>query len=427
MSDIAIRVHNVSKCYQVYENPRNRLKQFIFPRLASILRWAPKKYFSEFWALKDVSFEIKKGETVGIIGRNGSGKSTVLQLICGTLYPTMGSVEVSGRIAALLELGSGFNPEFTGRENVYINASVLGLSKHKIDTVYDSIVAFADIGEFINQPIKSYSSGMVVRLAFAVSIHVEPDILIIDEALAVGDARFQSKCLNKIKALQDSGVTTLFVSHDMTSVRNLCNYVVWLDSGRLISEGSVPEITANYLKEVFSDTHQNNAKESASSLLSNEANKPGIVNPIARWGSHVGSIKSVLILNELGVGTNVLGQSSFSVEVCFEVPNSIDKHDMHVAISIKNTAGTDIIVRSTFDEPKLSLSSLSGECELVFKLENILNNGDYMVAVALENRDQLTISYYEYIEGAYYFSSIADVNRYGLIVPDVLCELKPKT
>ena len=186
MNDIAIRVSNLGKYYQIYDAPRDRLKQFVLSRLQRLIGKQPKQYFREFWALKEVSFEIKKGETVGIIGRNGSGKSTLLQMICGTLFPTNGTVETRGRIAALLELGSGFNPEFTGRENVYLNGAVLGLSKEEIDTRFDAIAAFADIGDFIEQPVKTYSSGMFVRLAFAIQANVDPEILIVDEALAGG-------------------------------------------------------------------------------------------------------------------------------------------------------------------------------------------------------------------------------------------------
>jgi len=198
-SDFVIKVEDLSKCYQIYDQPGDRLKQFLFPRLQDALGMHPRAYFHEFWALRSASFEVKKGETVGIIGRNGSGKSTLLQLICGTLAPSSGSIETKGRIAALLELGSGFNPEFTGRENVYMNAAVLGLGKNEIDACFDDIVAFADIGEFIEEPVKSYSSGMMVRLAFAVIAHVDADILIIDEALAVGDAFFTQKCMRFLR------------------------------------------------------------------------------------------------------------------------------------------------------------------------------------------------------------------------------------
>ena len=195
----AIRVQDLSKCYEIYVRPQDRLKQSIHPRLQRLVGRNPKSYYREFWALKDVSFEVNKGEAVGIIGRNGAGKSTLLQLVCGTLNPTSGSVEVEGTVAALLELGSGFNPEFTGRENVYLNASMLGLSQAAIDNKFDEIAAFADIGDFLEQPTKTYSSGMLMRLAFAVNTCVDPEILIVDEALGVGDAPFQSKCFKRLR------------------------------------------------------------------------------------------------------------------------------------------------------------------------------------------------------------------------------------
>jgi lipopolysaccharide transport system ATP-binding protein len=253
-SNIAIKVQNLSKCYHIYDNPRDRLKQFVAPRLQRMTWQVPKQYFREFWALKDVSFEIKKGETVGIIGRNGSGKSTLLQMICGTLTPTTGSIQTNGRIAALLELGSGFNPHFTGRENVYMNAAVLGLSKKEIDERFDAIVGFADIGDFIEQPVKTYSSGMVVRLAFAVQSQVDPDILIVDEALAVGDPKFQAKCLRFLRNFMKTG-TVLFVSHSTESIKSLCSHVVWLEKGAVIQEGKPKDICELYL-EAFYEAQQ---------------------------------------------------------------------------------------------------------------------------------------------------------------------------
>ena len=245
-TDIAVRVSNLSKCYQIYATPRDRLKQFVMPRLQRLAGRPPKQYFSEFWALKDVSFEIKKGETVGIIGRNGSGKSTLLQMICGTLNPSSGSVQTNGRIAALLELGSGFNPEFTGRENVYMNASVLGLSKEETDARLDDIVAFADIGAFIDQPVKTYSSGMYVRLAFAVAVNVQPDILIVDEALSVGDIAFQNRCITRIKAIRAAGTTVLFVSHDLSTLQMICNRAIWLKDGSVADEGEPVRVCQEY-------------------------------------------------------------------------------------------------------------------------------------------------------------------------------------
>jgi lipopolysaccharide transport system ATP-binding protein len=258
-NDVAIRVNNLGKCYQIYNAPRDRLKQFVAPRLQRLAGQPPKQYFREFWALKDVSFEVKKGETVGIIGRNGSGKSTLLQLICGTLNPTSGSIQTTGRIAALLELGSGFNPEFTGRENVYMNALVLGLNKEEIDARFDDIAAFADIGQFIEQPVKTYSSGMYVRLAFAVIAHVNADILVVDEALSVGDAVFTQKCMRFIRSFQENG-TLIFVSHDIAAVQNLCKAGIWLKNGRIEQTGTAKSISEVYLQYTLQEIYGDEAK-----------------------------------------------------------------------------------------------------------------------------------------------------------------------
>lgn len=247
-SEIAIKVENLSKCYHIYDQPRDRLKQMILPRLQRAAGATVKQYFREFWALKDVSFEVKKGESIGIIGRNGSGKSTLLQMICGTLNPTSGSIQTNGRIAALLELGSGFNSEFTGRENVYLNGALLGFSAAQINEKFDAIAAFADIGEHLDQPVKTYSSGMLVRLAFAVQVQVEPEILIVDEALAVGDALFQKRCFQRIEKLVSDGTTLLFVSHDQESVRTLTNRALLLNKGRPIAWGLSSEVVLSYRK-----------------------------------------------------------------------------------------------------------------------------------------------------------------------------------
>ena len=257
-NNIAICVKNLSKCYQIYKQPQDRLKQSILPRLQRLVGKQSKQYFSEFWALKDVSFEIKKGETVGIIGRNGSGKSTLLQMICGTLNPTGGSIQTNGRIAALLELGSGFNPEYTGLENVYMNAAVLGLSNKEIDARLDDIVAFAEIGKFIEHPVKTYSSGMVVRLAFAVAINVEPDILIVDEALSVGDELFQRKCFSRIETIKRGGATILFVSHSGSTIVELCDRAILLDSGQKLAVSNPKQIVGYYQKLLYApnDKHE---------------------------------------------------------------------------------------------------------------------------------------------------------------------------
>lgn len=247
-SEIAIKVENLSKCYQIYDQPRDRLKQFVLPRMQQLIGRSQRQYYQEFWALKDISFDVKKGESVGIIGRNGSGKSTLLQIITGTLSPTSGSATTNGRIAALLELGSGFNPEFTGRENVYLNGALLGFSTEQINEKFDAIAAFADIGEHLYQPVKTYSSGMLVRLAFAVQVQVEPEILIVDEALAVGDALFQKRCFQRIEKLVSDGTTLLFVSHDQESVRTLTNRALLLNKGRPIEWGLSSEVVLSYRK-----------------------------------------------------------------------------------------------------------------------------------------------------------------------------------
>jgi lipopolysaccharide transport system ATP-binding protein len=230
---------HVSKSYPVYRDPKDRLKE-----LATLNR---RSFHEDFWALRDITFEVRRGETFCVIGENGSGKSTLLQIIAGILAPTGGHAEVHGRVAALLELGSGFNPEFTGRENVYLNASILGLSQQEIDRRYPDIAAFAEIGDFINQPVKTYSSGMTVRLAFAVAIHVDPEILLVDEALAVGDIYFRQRCMRKVHELRASGVTILFVSHSMGDVKAIGDRCMWLDSGRIRELGTADQVITKYL------------------------------------------------------------------------------------------------------------------------------------------------------------------------------------
>lgn len=243
-SEIAIRAQALGKSFPVYDKPYHRLLQMLSP--------GPRdRWYRTFQALHDVSFEVRRGETVGIVGRNGSGKSTLLQLICGTLTPSSGVVEVHGRVAALLELGAGFNPEFTGRENVYLNGSLLGLSRAELDERFDDIAAFADIGEFIEQPVKSYSSGMYIRLAFAVAINVSPDILVIDEALSVGDEAFQRKCFARIDAIRDAGATVLFVSHSAQSVLQLCDRALLLERGRGLILDEPKKVIGYYQKLLY--------------------------------------------------------------------------------------------------------------------------------------------------------------------------------
>ena len=270
-SNLAISVKNLSKCYQIYDAPIDRLKQFVLPKLQKIFGVNVKSYYKEFWAVNDISFSVLKGETVGIIGRNGSGKSTLLQMICGTLTPTLGDIETHGRVAALLELGAGFNPEFTGKENIYLNASVLGLSKKQIDEKLQDIIDFADIGAFVDQPVKTYSSGMVVRLAFAVQSQVDPDILIVDEALAVGDAKFQAKCFERLRQLKMKGTSILLVTHSGEQIVTHCTKAVLLNAGAQIAIGEPKDIVNRYMDLLFGKDKtlaENNADSNIPEIVS---------------------------------------------------------------------------------------------------------------------------------------------------------------
>lgn len=234
----AIRIQNLGKCYQLYAQPKDRLKQFL---------WRGKRqFYQELWALREINLQVMPGEVIGIVGRNGSGKSTLLQLICGTLTPTCGEIQVKGRLAALLELGAGFNPEFTGRENIWLNAAIMGLSQDEIAERIEQIIDFSEIRDFIDQPVKTYSSGMYVRLAFSVAVSVDPDILIIDEALSVGDGSFARKSFNRIMQLKDNGRTILFCSHSLFQIESLCTRVLWINQGRLMAEGDAKDVVSAY-------------------------------------------------------------------------------------------------------------------------------------------------------------------------------------
>jgi len=254
-----IEIDSVSKVYRVYEKPSDRLRQMFGAGVSASLprrlsgRWQPREFGKEFWALQDVSLQVQRGEAFGILGRNGAGKSTLLQLIAGTLRPTSGSVTIRGRIGALLELGSGFNPDFTGRENVFMNGMILGLTKSEVESRFDDIATFADIGEFLDQPVKTYSSGMMLRLAFAVQTQTRPEILIIDEALAVGDAIFQKRCIAKLRSLVDEGCTLLFVSHDQETIRTMTSRSLLLRDGRVSAQGPSSEVLLEYRRQQHAD------------------------------------------------------------------------------------------------------------------------------------------------------------------------------
>ena len=436
-NDIAIRVENLSKCYEIYANPRDRLKQFLMPRLQRLAGQAPKRYFREFWALKDVSFEIKKGETVGIIGRNGSGKSTLLQMICGTLNPTSGSIQTNGRIAALLELGSGFNPDFSGRENVYMNASVLGLSNDEIDARFNDIVAFADIGDFIKQPVKTYSSGMMVRLAFAVIAHVDADILVVDEALAVGDAFFTQKCMRFLRNFMKTG-TVVFVSHDTGSIKNLCSYAVWLEKGQAIQEGSPKDVCELYLEAFYeaqqgaSSTTKLRAFKTPDDSLSIKDQRLEFINSsnlrndlqifkfdpdAASFGKGGAKIHDVHLLDENDhLLTWIVGGEKVMLRVMVHATQYLDAPI--VGFYVKDHLGQTLFGDNTFLSYKEKFIHCQAGCELqadfVFYMP-LLPSGEYSITIAVANGTQEIHEQHHWIHDAVLFKSESSSVASGLI------------
>ena len=427
-SDMSIQVKGLSKCYHIYDRPRDRLLQ--------MLRRGKKQYFREFWALHDVSFSVKRGETVGIIGRNGSGKSTLLQMICGTVAPTTGTVRTHGRVAALLELGAGFNVEFTGRENVMLNAAILGFSAQDMQARMAEVLAFSELGDFLDQPVKTYSSGMYARLAFSIAIHVDPDILIVDEALSVGDARFVAKCMRRIKEIKEQGTTILFVSHDVGSIRTLCERVVWLDKGRLVEQGDVFPVTGRYMEFMFQDEkteeeilHAEIASQQVPdapqtvSMSAAASDIPAEVlldtRPVTHWGSHKGSIVSAAVLDADGARKNVhYWNTPIEVRIELCIPAEVSRQHLSVAFSIKDLQGSDLIVSTTHDFSEQPLPAAE-RFTISFQLTNYLLTGKYLLVAALENRQHSDIHYYEYVEGAHYFSSLSDARLFGRFQPPI--------
>lgn len=389
--DIVIRVTSLSKRYEIYESPRDRLKQFVVPRFQRLAGLRPRQYFREFWALKDVSIEVKRGETVGIIGRNGSGKSTLLQIICGTLTPTTGSVETRGRVAALLELGSGFNPEFTGRENVYMNAAVLGFRKEEVDSRLAEIESFADIGQFIDHPLATYSSGMVMRLAFSVAVHIEPAILVVDEALAVGDAAFQRKCLRRIEELNDMGVSLLFVSHDLETVRKLCTNAVYLEQGEVRLLGPSKMVCIDYERRLFGaskvnqDSQEINISREFRDLPLMDSTLTSVAEKL--YGDGRISIYDVKLSNIDGESINILApRSSFSISYRVLFKEFISMPIF--GIMITNREGVCIFGVNTKGK-LLSLQTYQEEDEVVvaFHLINNLAHGIYYLTCGVHTPD----------------------------------------
>lgn len=437
--NIAIRVEGLGKCYQIYDRPQDRLKQAIVPRLQRLTGRTPRTYFREFWALKDVCFEVERGESVGIIGRNGAGKSTLLQIITGVLAPTFGNVEVNGRVAALLELGSGFNPEFTGRENVYMNASVLGLTHQEIEAKYQDIADFADIGGFIDQPVKTYSSGMMMRLAFAVHASIEPEVLIVDEAMAVGDARFQLKCTRRLDELKARGTTLLFVSHALDQVRSLCSRGLLLDHGTQLFWGDAKDACGRYFRLIFPEEVAANEQDHCTSSEDDAAEESRGCAVRDGYGLHIRPEE--IKCETFGLGgawiewlhiyglepPNVFhGGEKIRVQCkyCWNL-ESLNKQrlskmlndDITFGFSLANKAGEYIFGCNGFDFG-MPVSISSGEStvvELSFEMP-YLKSGEYFATLAIalgsmKNHEQL--KWYDYCLELYCVS--AKKNMYGFM------------
>ena len=385
-NDIAIKVKNVTKVYHLFDKPQDRFKEALHP--------FRKSYHHDFFATNDISFEIKKGETVGIIGKNGAGKSTLLKMITGVLTPTSGDIQVNGKIASLLELGAGFNPEMTGLENIYLNGTLMGFSHQEMEPKIEAILEFADIGDFISQPVKVYSSGMFARLAFSVAINVEPDILIVDEALSVGDARFQSKCIRKMEELAEKGITILFVTHDMQSINKFCKEVVWLQDGKISQIGEPVKIIENYVSfmtyglETVREIPQENKKKT-----NQKAKKLKLIDTqgLDSFGEKKAIITGAVFVDKNGNPTSLLKQGDYVSFIC-EFSATIALHDVGIGVQFKDTLNNNIFTFNSYmydaSIPTIK-EGITTRTTIKFKVPKIFPK-EYVVAVALSEGTQIS-------------------------------------
>lgn len=402
-TEYKIKADHISKVFKIYHTPTDRLKE--------AFSFSGKNLHTDFYAVNDISFHVRQGEIVGIMGTNGSGKSTLLKMITGIYEPTYGSLSVAGTISSLLELGTGFNMEYTGMENIFFYGTLMGFTKEQMQQKLEQIIGFAEIGDYINQPVKTYSSGMFARLAFSCAIHAEPDILIVDEILSVGDMRFQAKCFRKFKQFREQGVTILYVGHDVAVMRTFCDTAIWMHQGRLVEIGDPTDISAKYVAFMHADTIQDGVHEPPSlqkrALDKNLHADPKLfADSIAHWGTHMGIITSVGLYDEKGNKKSVFrAKDSIRIEIrfdlCLEMCGKSDLKYLSLAFSIKNKEGTDLIVKTTSDQ---NIRLQYGQEQMIaFTFASALADGEYYLAVALEDRREACMSYYEYIEGACYF------------------------
>ena len=390
MSEVAIRVDDVSKLYKLYDKPSDRLKES--------LGLTRKKLYKEHYALHNVSFDVKRGETVGIIGTNGSGKSTILKIITGVLNPSGGHVEIDGRISALLELGAGFNMEYTGIENIYLNGTMIGFSREEIDAKMQDILDFADIGDFVHQPVKTYSSGMFVRLAFAVAINIDPEILIVDEALSVGDVFFQAKCYKKFEDFKKMGKTILFVSHDLGSISKYCDRVVLLNRGKKLAEGTPKEMVSMYKRIMvnqdkaeeiaahqmdMSSLEEDDEKEIKEAACEGQWKNHYNLNPdVDEYGNGAAEIEDFAIIDENGNYTNAIVKGT-RFRLKSKVKFKQDVHDPIFTYTFKNIQGVAITGTNTMYEKKDVPLAKEGETYVAtFEQDMFLQGGEYLLSMS---------------------------------------------
>ncbi|MBQ6845378.1 MAG: ABC transporter ATP-binding protein [Agathobacter sp.] len=411
MSDFAIRVKNVTKMYKLYNRHRDRL--------IDAFGLSRGKNYREHYALKNVNFDIKKGETIGIIGTNGSGKSTILKIITGVLYPTEGEVEINGRISALLELGAGFNMEYTGIENIYLNGTMCGFSKEEIDNRLQDILDFADIGDFVHQPVKSYSSGMFVRLAFAVAINIDPEILIVDEALSVGDVFFQNKCYHKFEEFKQQGKTILFVSHDLGSINKYCDRVVLLNKGDVLAEGE-PSVMIDLYKQVLVNQLGDNNKVDKNTDSSVQKNTELWRDHYSRnpdcqeYGDQLVEIQDFAILDENDMYTSSLVKGRpFKLKVKLKVNAPITAVPI-ATYTIRDIKGTTITGTNTMYE-RAELGELNpGDTKTItFSQEMNLQGGEYLLSFGCTRYESDDFQVYHRLYNVCSLTVISDKNTVG--------------
>lgn len=369
MSEIAIQVKHLDKMYKLYNKPSDRLRETL----------GLKVPVREHYALRDVNFQVERGETVGIIGTNGSGKSTILKIITGVLNPTAGEVTVNGRISALLELGAGFNMEYTGIENIYLNGTMMGFSREEVDARLQDILDFADIGDFVYQPVKAYSSGMFVRLAFAVAINIDPEILIVDEALSVGDVFFQAKCYRKFEEFKKMGRTILFVSHDLSSISRYCDRVILLNKGVKMEEGSPKQMVDMY-KQLLVGQDPAKAEENKETQKENWSGQFQVNPNMLEYGSKLAEIVDFAVLDENGLCTNTIEKgSSFQIKMKVVFHESIQEPIM--AYTFKDIKGTEITGTNTlFEKMAVEHSEAGDTCTVTFRQDMFLQGGEYLLS-----------------------------------------------